>query len=57
MKRFNFFQITIMILAITISLSSCEVVGGIFKAGMWVGVLAVVGIIALVLYFVGKAKK
>ena len=57
MKRFNFFQITIMILAITISLSSCEVIGGIFKAGMWVGVLAVVGIIALVLYFVGKAKK
>ena len=57
MKRFNFFQITIMILAITISLSSCDVVGGIFKAGMWVGVLAVVGIIALVLYFVGKAKK
>ena len=57
MKRFNFFQIAIMILAITISLSSCEVIGGIFKAGMWVGVLAVVGIIALVLYFVGKAKK
>ncbi len=57
MKRFNFFQITFMILAITIGLSSCEVIGGIFKAGIWVGVLAVVGIIALVLYFVGKSKK
>lgn len=46
-----------MILALTIGLSSCEVIGGIFKAGIWVGVLAVVGIIALVLYFVGKSKK
>ncbi len=38
-------------------LSSCEVIGGIFKAGMWVGVLVVVAIVALILWFVMKAKK
>lgn len=57
MKRFNFFQVTILLLVITMGLSSCAVVGGIFKAGMWVGILAVVGIIALILYFVGRSKK
>jgi hypothetical protein len=31
-----------------IPLAGCELVGGIFKAGMWVGVLAVIIVIALV---------
>jgi hypothetical protein len=32
----------------TIPLAGCELAGDIFKAGMWVGVLAVVLVIALV---------
>ena len=32
----------------TIPLAGCELVGGIFKAGMWVGVIAVVLVIAIV---------
>lgn len=40
-----------------ITLTSCEAIGGIFKAGMWVGVIVVVAIIALVLWLLGKAKK
>ena len=32
----------------TIPLAGCELAGDIFKAGMWVGVLAVVIVIALV---------
>jgi hypothetical protein len=31
-----------------IPLAGCELVGDIFKAGMWVGVLAVIVVIALV---------
>ncbi len=57
MKRFNFFQLTMILVVITMALSSCSVIGGIFKAGIWVGVLAIVGIIALILYFVGRGKK
>lgn len=36
------------------SLSGCELVGDIFKAGVWVGVLVVVGIIALIIFLVSK---
>ena len=32
----------------TIPLAGCELAGDIFKAGMWVGVIAVVLVIALV---------
>jgi hypothetical protein len=38
-------------------LSSCAAIGGIFKAGMWVGVIVVVIIVALVLWLIGKARK
>ncbi len=36
------------------SLSGCELIGDIFKAGVWVGVLIVVGIIALIVFLVSK---
>ena len=38
-------------------LSSCEAIGGIFKAGMWVGVIVVVIIVAIVLWLIGKVRK
>lgn len=41
----------------TISLQSCQVVGGIFKAGVWVGVVAVVGVIGLIVFLIGKGSK
>lgn len=40
--------------AIILTLSSCELVGDIFKAGVWVGVLVVVGIIVLVIALLRK---
>jgi hypothetical protein len=40
-----------------IILSGCEVIGGIFKAGVWVGVLAVVAVVGLIIYFVTRSKK
>lgn len=42
--------------ALSLTLTSCDAIAGIFKAGMWVGVIIVVGIIALVLWLIGKAK-
>ncbi|HSU52299.1 MAG TPA: hypothetical protein VLJ41_16950 [Segetibacter sp.] len=46
------------ICAFTILLfSSCEAIAGIFKAGMWVGVIVVVLIVALVLWLIGKARR
>lgn len=42
------------ILMILVSLSSCKLVGDIFKAGVWVGILVVVVVIALIVMIVGK---
>ena len=40
-------RVAVPVLA-TIPLAGCELAGDIFKAGMWVGVIAVVLVIALV---------
>jgi hypothetical protein len=37
--------------------SACELVEGIFKAGVWVGIFIVVGIIGLIVWLVGRARK
>lgn len=38
----------VLIVAASMSLAGCELVGGIFKAGVWVGALFIVIIIAIV---------
>ena len=53
MKKLTLFSIA----AILISLSSCQVVEGIFKAGVWVGVIAVVLVIAIIFWLINKAGK
>jgi hypothetical protein len=50
----------INILAVVIaalSLAGCEVIGGIFKAGMWVGVLGVVAVVVLIGFVISRFKK
>ena len=43
-------------LAISIvSLAGCEIAGDIFKAGVWVGAILVIGIIGLVVWMLTKA--
>ena len=37
-------------------LAGCEVIGDIFKAGVWVGVLAVVAVIALIAFIASKFR-
>ena len=44
------------VLVLAVLSAGCELVGDIFKAGMWVGIIMVVGIIALVMFAVGKLK-
>ena len=36
------------------SLTSCELVGDIFKAGVWVGILAVAAVIGLIIFLISK---
>lgn len=49
--------IALCMITLAIGFSSCEVIGGIFKAGMWVGIIVVVVVVGLILWLVGKAKK
>lgn len=37
--------------------SSCAVVGGIFKAGMGVGIFIVIAVVALIVFLISRAGK
>jgi hypothetical protein len=54
---FRLFNSILLLVMLTFFTPGCAVVGGIFKAGVWVGVLAVVFIAGIILYFVSKAGK
>lgn len=39
-----------------VTLAGCEVIGGIFKAGVWVGALGVILVVVLLVVAVGKMR-
>lgn len=45
------------LLLFVLSISSCQVIGGIFKAGAFVGILAVVIVIVVILGIVSMFRK
>jgi len=55
MKKYSLLWLSALAMAMTFS--SCEVVGGIFKAGMWVGILVVVVVVGLILWLVGRGRR
>lgn len=54
MKKQSLYPVLAILSVLLLGLSSCELIGDIFKAGMWVGIIIVVGIIALVLFLIRK---
>ena len=44
-----------LVLFSTLTLAGCEIIGDIFKAGVWVGVLLVIGVIALVVWLLTRS--
>ena len=46
----------LLVLVATLSLTACEVVGDIFQAGMAVGVIMVVAVIALIGFLIAKIR-
>jgi hypothetical protein len=48
--------VLLLLVFMTGLLGGCAVVGDIFKAGVWVGVLIVVGIIALVIFIITRGS-
>jgi hypothetical protein len=41
---------------ISVLFTSCAAIGDIFKAGVWVGVLIVVGVIGLIIFLVTRGS-
>lgn len=55
MKQYYLFGLCFLALAMT--LSSCEVIGGIFKAGFWTAIILIVIVVALILWLVGRGRR
>jgi len=56
MRTTIFLKQVILFIALTL-LSSCEVVGGIFKTGMGFGVIIVIAVIALIVFLFSRSGK
>ena len=54
MKQSWFLSVVLFLSAV--ALSGCELIGDIFKAGVWVGVLLVLGVIGIMIWLISKAR-
>jgi len=50
----NRFTKLLIAFTILLTMNSCEVIGGIFKAGMGVGIFIVIAIVAVILFLINK---
>jgi heme/copper-type cytochrome/quinol oxidase subunit 4 len=55
MKRFNY--LVIFLLAMVMTLSSCELVGDIFQAGMAVGIIVIIAVVGLVIWLISRFRR
>lgn len=51
MIRINYFLLAVFVM---VTLSSCEVIGGIFKAGVWTGILIVAAVVGLIIWLIAR---
>lgn len=56
MLRAGVYSRIVALVLLGVPLAGCEVVGGIFKAGVWVGALTVIAVVLLLVFVVGKAR-
>ena len=57
MVRSNLARVSFLLLFAMTFLTGCEMIGDIFQAGVWVGVIVVVLIVGLVLWLIGKGRR
>lgn len=53
-KQSAFLPLAILLFVLGSFLTGCEAIGGIFKAGLWSGILLVAGVIAVVIFIIVK---
>ncbi len=49
------FPVLASVLVSPLALAGCEVIGDIFKAGVWVGALLVIGVVALIVWLIARS--
>jgi hypothetical protein len=47
----------ILLLILTTTLTGCELIGDIFQAGIWVGVIAVLAVLALIGFLFSRTRR
>lgn len=52
----NFVTRLMLVLMLAMTTAGCELAGGIFKAGVWVGIMMVALAVGLVLFLVVKVR-
>ncbi len=57
MNKLNLTTIVSLLLVVAVTLSSCQAIAGIFKAGVWVGIIIVVVIVALIFWLISRSGK
>lgn len=55
MMRYNY--LWMFLLAVVVTLSSCEMIGDIFRAGFYVGIIIVIVVIALIVWLVSRFRR
>ena len=55
MKNIRVYLMTLLVL-LTMTLSSCDVIGDIFEAGMWTAVIIIVIVVLLVVWLLRKFR-
>jgi len=47
----------LLLMLMTTTLTGCELIGDIFRAGVWVGVIAVLAVIALIGFLFSRTRR
>jgi magnesium-transporting ATPase (P-type) len=55
MKQLTTLSLFLFMLMLT--LSSCELVGGIFKAGFWTAVILIIVVVLLIVWLFGRRRR
>jgi hypothetical protein len=55
-SRMRFIQILLAIVA-SLMLGGCELIGNIFEAGIWTGIILVIVVVALIGFVVSKSRR
>lgn len=56
MKRINTFIFACLLITIS-TLSSCQAIGDIFKAGFWGGIIVAAIVVGVIIWLISRAKK